>query len=350
MISAFVIGVSSIPTNFNQNKESAIFPTSSATALNQTSPLFIANNSVLDAYCVNGTGTIEDPHIFENYTFTFEFNTSSTGILISPNVTEHFVIRNVTITNNGTGALGTGITIQSNVGMVHNCTIENVQDGINLQGSNLMVNSTSITANRFGLYAEGIENTTISLSIVIGAMYGMFLESCDNLLLDYNILSGTGIDRTQSGISGIQLYSCTNFVIQRNIIATFSSKGLIIVETPPKSGLVNLVVNNQFIQNGINAQLITNEVNTRFYNETSGEGNVWDDWRGWGKYKTTTFIDPHPMKVVVQPTTDIRETVLAPAVKLSFKFWFWIFAPIIVVLAATGYFIYWKLYVQPKVE
>ncbi|MHA1454034.1 MAG: hypothetical protein ACTSRD_14340, partial [Promethearchaeota archaeon] len=57
----------------------------------------------------------------------------------------------------------------------------------------------------------------------------------------------------------------------------------------------------------------------------------------WGKYTVQDDVfDLYPLG------TDLQ---VAP--QLPFKFWFWIFAPILIVLGAVAYFFYWKLIIQP---
>ncbi len=341
LVSAIIVSVVSIPTNSTQNTSNVQFLHSSAYSLNQSESLIITNNTVLDSYCINGTGTREDPHIFEDYIFNYALN--DTAILISENVTEYFIIRNCTIINNQTEAKGIGITMMSNVGIIENCTITNTLDGIHLEGNNHFVNDTKIDADQFGIYAKDSTNLTITLTQVIGVSYGFSFHYCDNLTIQYNSLS--------TGTTGIQLYSCTNFDIKTNIIGGFST-GILIVESPPKMGSVNMIVGNVLTQNEKQAQLITDDCNTMFYDESTQTGNLWDDWRGWGKYKTGTgVVDLYPMEIGVglDPNNpDIRDLELTLAPKLPFKLWFWIFAPTLVGLGIVSFFIYWKLIMQPK--
>ncbi|MBN2155324.1 MAG: right-handed parallel beta-helix repeat-containing protein [Candidatus Lokiarchaeota archaeon] len=331
LLSAIIVSVISIPTNFNGNPNTIIALHVSGPKPVTNASLMISNDSGFITYGFPGNGSAENPYRIENYSLVFTFNSTTAGILIE-NVTKHFIIRNLTLTNNNTELLGTGIRILADNGVIENVTIENTLNGIHLEGNNLQVNYTAINSQQFGLWSKECTNLNITSNNITGAAYGVYLLSCNKTIISDNIIF--------NGNNGIQIYGSTNFEIKHNIISQNSEKGLFIVETPPKKGEINLVIRNWFFQNEMQALVITDDINTIFYDVTSQEGNYWSDWRGWGNYKIQTDVyDIYPL-----------DQNLELATRYPFKFWFWIFAPIIIALGAVTYFFYWKLIIQPTKE
>lgn len=277
-----------------------------------------------------GDGSEGNPYLFdfENYTLSYSFNSTTVGIHVE-NITKYLVIRNLKLRNTNTSVRGTGIEIYANNVILDNISIDNTLIGFQLEGDDLHLNYSVVKSRDFGIKALNCNSLNITSTNITGATYGAFFQSCNQTIVSNNFVS--------SGVHGIQMYFCINFKIEGNIISQNSGKGLFIVETPPKSGSVNYVFRNIFYQNEIQAQIVTDEINTVFYNEEERIGNYWSDWRRWGKY--TIQKDVYDLYPLGQN--------LEPASQYPFKFWFWIFAPIIVGFGTVAYFFYWKLVLQP---
>ncbi|MHA1112427.1 MAG: NosD domain-containing protein, partial [Promethearchaeota archaeon] len=187
-----------------------------ATPALKTSAFSIQNASIsflsdddLDDYAFPGNGTADNPWRFENYTLEYSFNSSTVGIHVE-NITEHLIIRNLTLTNtnNNSKVFGTGIQILADNVVIENVTIVNVLNGIHLEGDNLGVNNTIVNAANFGIKAIGCTSTNITNTNMTQSSYGIFLQSCNQTLLTDNMFA--------NGITGVQMLNCSNFRLQGN--------------------------------------------------------------------------------------------------------------------------------------
>lgn len=331
IVSTIFVGFASHSTSRGEEKIQTIpLLNTSAMSINNESIYFLSDDD-LDNYAFPGNGSAENPWRFENYTLEYSFNSSTVGIHVE-NITEYLIIRNITLTNNNSEATGLGIQIFANNIVIENVTMNNVYNGLHLQGDNLSVNYTVINAQNRGIKMVDCTSTTITQTNVTQSDYGILLESCNQTLLTDNIFS--------NGITGVQIYDCPNFRLEGNYIGQFSYTGLIIVENSPTIGILNIVTDNIFFQNEQHALVVSESTNVQFYDHTTEIGNFWDDWRGWGKYTVQNGIfDLYPLG---------NDLEVAP--QYPFKFWFWIFAPTIIVLGVCAYFFYWKLVIQPTKE
>jgi parallel beta-helix repeat protein len=303
-------------------------------------PITITSDAELDQfmidYSLNGSGTIEDPYVLNYTTFEFSFDLSTVGIHIE-NITKYLVIQDIILTNTNSTDRGTGIEIFTDNVRLYNITVENTITGISLQGNNLTVNQSVIGSRVFGLKAIDCDSLNLLSTNITGADYGVYFESCVNCNLTKNEI--------KNGKNGIQMYGCSGFRLERNLIEANSEIGVLIIEHPTQTGLLTVLTNNRFVNNGLQAKIVTNDIHTLFYDPVTKEGNYWSDWRRWGDYKIQDNVfDPFPMRMIN------IEGDLEVAPRYPFKFWFWIFAPTLVVLGLIGYFLYWKLIVQPTKE
>jgi parallel beta-helix repeat protein len=322
--------ISTSSSDRNVTFSSTLDLNASAESINNESIYFLSDDD-LDDYAFPGNGSAEDPWRFENYTLEYSFNSSTVGIHVE-NITEHLIIRNLTLTNTNDSVRGTGIEILANNVVIENVIINNVYNGIHLEGDNLSVNYTVIDAQNRGIKMVDCTSNSITQTNVTQSNYGILLEFCNQTLLEDNIFS--------NGITGVQIYDSTNFRLDGNYIGQYAYTGLIIVESSPKTGDLSIVTNNIFFQNEQHVTVVSESVNVQFYDHITEIGNFWDDWRGWGKYTVQDSIfDLYPLG---------NDLEVAP--HYPFKFWFWIFAPTIIVLGAGAYFFYWKLVIQPTKE
>ncbi|TFG18359.1 MAG: hypothetical protein EU530_09420 [Promethearchaeota archaeon] len=334
LVSAVFIGIAATPSGSKQNVPPSYTVKSSAFAI-PNGPLIFMNDSDLTKYGFSGNGSVDNPYLFDfhNTTLEYAFNSTTTGIHIE-NITKHIIIRNVTISNNNSEVLGTGIRILADNIVIENVTIQNTLNGILMEGENLHINETTLNSDNFGIWSKGCNNFNITSTTITGASYGAYFLNCNNTLINDNII--------QNGVNGIQMYGCINFRIENNWLIQNAGKGLFIIEISPKSGSLNYITRNRFILNEEQALIMSDDLNVQFYDESTKEGNYWSDWRGWGKHKVQKDIfDLYPMKIIN------TEGDLELASQFPFKFWFWIFAPTLVVLGGFVYFVYWKLIIQP---
>ncbi len=301
-------------------------------------PIVIMSDSELDQFILdfsfNGTGTLLDPYIINYTKFEFSFNETTVGIHIE-NITKYLVVEDIIVRNTNSTMNGIGIEILAdNIGF-RNITVQNTRVGIDLKGNDLIINETAIEAEEFGIKAIDCISLKVVDTNVTGANFGMYLESCVNPLIMNNEI--------KDGQNGIQIFGTFNFRIEGNLIQGNSERGLLVVEFPIQSGMYNIITRNLFLNNGVQAAIVEINGNTLFYDIATSEGNLWSDWRRWGKYKVQDDVyDLYPMKMV--------EGELVPANLFSFKFWFWIFAPTLIVLGAVAYLFYWKFVIQPTKE
>jgi parallel beta-helix repeat protein len=304
-------------------------------------PITIMNDTDLDQfildYSLNGTGTELDPYVLNYTNFEFSFNSSTTTAIHIENITQYLIIEDISVTNTNSTSRGTGIEIFTDNIHLDNVTIENTKIGMDLVGDNLTVDHSNIISREFGVKAMDCTSFKLLNTNITGADVGAYFESCY-----YPLISNNEI---KNGQNGIQIFGSYNFRIEGNLIEGNSERGLLIVEYPTQSGMYNVITRNRFINNGVQAAIIENNGNTLFYDISTSEGNYWSDWRRWGDYKIQDDVfDPFPMRMIN------LEGDLEVAPRYPFKFWFWIFAPTLVVLGIIAYFFYWKLAVQPTKE
>jgi len=220
------------------------FQTQLISTLTPHEPILIYNNANFSDYSLPGSGTELDPYRIENYNIT----TINTGGIVVRNTTDYFVIQNcyvdawftaigITIVEPGTGEIS-GVTCKQNklygiaIGETSQITVKNcvVEDNIDVFG--------------IGIYLLDCFDITLSNNTCTKNNYGVYLQNTNSSVISYN----TFADNVEYGVA---LEDDTN---------------------------ENIVHHNKFIDNGGVMQARDDGTNNTFYDESTLEGNHWNNW------------------------------------------------------------------------
>ncbi len=159
----------------------------------------------------------------------------------------------------------------SHYNKIRNNVIANNNDGIKLGSKTTRMGSTANT-----ITDNEIENND-NIGICTAFSYG-------------NDIRNNLISNNNKGIA-LSWSSFANEIVGNNIISN-TDRGIYINET----SFGNTIYRNNFIDNDGSAQVMTSSGdNNRFYNETSKQGNYWDNYEEWyeNKYKESP-VDEEP--------------------------------------------------------
>lgn len=262
-----------------------------------------------------GNGSIENPRVLENKTF---IGTGSNGYYLYDK-TYHFIIRNCTFIDSGTGDDNAGLKLVAvQNGVITNNTFLSCYNGIYLAGQlskqckNILVNDNkfvdningilitysainiNITHNRFSNNNDGVELTVgcndnyIINNTFTSDMTGVTMKNTQNNLIYSNTIVG-------SSFSGIYLLHGGPNIVRDNILRN-NDIGILLDHS-----ILNMIYRNEFRNNNDGIWFQSNANDNVFYNNTfisnirnahetsptsnsysyNGYGNSWDDYQGY---------------------------------------------------------------------
>ena len=193
---------------------SIVFVPGQASALLSHPPIYISGNAdFTNASGVTwGSGTLSDPFIIEGW----EINASSARGLEIRGTNAHFVIRNISIHSGSSNYHGMYFV------SVTNATVRDCNSSDNLYGMQLLnCDNVSILENQFVNNMGG----------------GIDLDTCTNMVLEGNLIIGTGIN------AGIRAFSTSHSTICNNTCRN-TSCGISVDSNN------NIIRNNTLLMNG----------------------------------------------------------------------------------------------------
>lgn len=272
----------------------------------------------------SGSGSKEDPYVIENVTIDGQ---DATAICISY-TDAHFIIRNCTIFNSGSGSDIYGIylffgkngkiinnTISDYYGgiymapsinntIVRNKLMYNEEYALRVSGSshnisyNTIINNTmngiylgsitdsyiynnNIQESRYGMYLNYVQNNEIFKNTILNNDWGIKFDSA-LLVNSNNEIYNNSIINSDYGLS---IYTedadqpIENNIIKQNIIKD-SGRGIYIYDLWQLFDY-NTIFLNKFINNAFNAEETYQIINGRtVYWDNGSIGNYWDDYDG----------------------------------------------------------------------
>lgn len=180
-----------------------------------------------------GNGTIGNPYMIENRTYE---NITRTAIFMG-NITLHFIIRNITISNLSDPSETALVISNCNNGTVIENHIHNMDgDGIGVYGSvfydigqTISIISNRIDGVRIGIYASYLSGTRfINNSVKNSTLDGLYFGHCRDLFVSGNNCSfngHSGMKINGGGLSTYQNNTCSNNSYYAGINVEYTSGG-----------------------------------------------------------------------------------------------------------------------------
>ncbi|NVM52629.1 MAG: right-handed parallel beta-helix repeat-containing protein [Candidatus Helarchaeota archaeon] len=166
----------------------------------------IDGNAELDAYATDGTGTVRDPYILENYLI----NASGLGAGISiKNTNAYYILRNCIITNADRYYAGIMLSNVTNA-IITNNTVYNSSGGILLYDSchNILANNTA-NHNSGGICLDHSSNNVLIYNTINYNERGIQIRYSSKNIFAHNIANNNAKD-------GISFFYSTNNQIYEN--------------------------------------------------------------------------------------------------------------------------------------
>ena len=237
----------------------------------------------------SGSGTEADPYLIENLEIIPGTYYNNIDIM---NTTKHFIIRNCHLKN---GFIGINI-------------IDAAEGTIQILENSVEVNQ------KYAIWLENINDAYIAKNTLgPDTLLGVRLENCSSVTITENICD-------DNGGAGIIFANSDHITVTKNIVKNneyigiefkFSNDSLIAynqIEYQSEYGIKlslgscnNIIHHNNLISNNPGTsmpQAYDAGFFNLWYDETTLEGNYWDDWNGEGNYSilgTANCYDPYPL-------------------------------------------------------
>ncbi len=249
----------------------------------------IHSDEVFETLGFSGSGTETDPYIIENLEISAGTYYSNIDIA---NTTKYFIIRNCHLKGGYHGIKIIDVA-EGTVQMLENLCEVNMKYGIWLENTNdvYIAKNTLGPYNTLGVRLENCSSVTITENICDGNNgAGIIFANSENITVTRN----TARNNVYIGIEN--KYS-NDSLIAYNQIEYQSESGVKIAV----GGCNNIIHHNNFISNFAGtgqAQATDHGACNIWYDETTLEGNYWNDWDGEGNYSidgTANCCDLYPL-------------------------------------------------------
>ena len=259
----------------------------------------------------NGSGTLEDPFIIENYNITYTPSYDKYfGIKIDDS-SKYFIIRNCFISG-----FWAGITItdcfSTNI-RIENVVISNsLYDAItvnNVQNIAFINNSIVKTVSN-GFWITASDFVSIKQNTISDSNRGISLWNSDNITIEHNLIEN-------NSERGINIFGGKENIIRFNHISNNTEYGINIYSETSDC----YIHHNNFLLNNPNAssQCSDSGRNNVWYDKSTNEGNYWGK-KIDGSYKidgTANNVDPYPLPYEWDANTKNNSTIIIVSVVSS---------------------------------
>lgn len=251
--------------------------------------IVIHSDDDFEALGFSGSGTEADPYLIENLEIIPGTYYNNIEIM---NTTKHFIIRNCHL-KNGFCAITITDAAEGTVQILENLIEVNQKYGIWIENTNDAYIAKNILGpdTVIGVRLENCSSVTITENICDGnAGAGIIFAKSDHITVTKNTVKN-------NVLIGIQLKFTNDSLVAYNQIEYQAEYGV----KADFGSCNNIIHHNNLISNNIGTgepQAYDGGFYNLWYDETTLEGNYWDDWNGEGNYSilgTANSYDPYPL-------------------------------------------------------